>query len=147
MIDLTIKENAIQLHRDLWNRIADMIDNGEVTLDDISSIDSLKAKVLKQLGIDRHIISNCPACEYGAFLNDNDNIGAKPCDYCPIQWTSNVNQYMCIDKERNDDGLGLYSEFEYCDTLEDASTLARRVANLPESKVDDIMMLNLIDCE
>ena len=33
MIDLTIKENAIQLHRDLWNEIADKIwsesyDNG-----------------------------------------------------------------------------------------------------------------------
>lgn len=133
MIDLTIKENAIQLHRDLWNKVADMIDNGEVTLDEVQNSHSLKSRVLKQLGINRHITSNCPACEYGAFLNDNDNIGANPCDYCPIQWPSNVNQYMCIDAERND-GLGLYSEFEYCDTLEDASTLARRIANLPESR-------------
>lgn len=130
MIDLTIKENAIQLHRDLWNEIADMIDNEEITLDEVTNAHLLKSRVLKQLGINRHITSNCPACEYGSYMNDDDDICATPCDYCPIQWPSNVNHYMCIDVER-DDGLGFYSEFEYCYTLKDASTLARRIANLP----------------
>lgn len=76
----------------------------------------------------------CPCCEYSKWMAEMH--GGGLCDFCPVNWpcSSSVDSYMCIDKYPETDGYGLLDEFESSETLEEASMIARQIANLPANE-------------
>ena len=111
------KQEAITEHRKMWNWIADTIKEEKR----IKDIRGLKRKYLEQK--DLKIISSCFCCEYSNF----------ECEFCPLEWNSNLNEFMCEQKYAEDDGEGLYALCYLEETSwVDQYKLARKIAYLPE---------------
>lgn len=129
MIDFSNKDTAIEYHRKLWNTIAEGLRDGRILLDDVicGNANTLKQKVLKDFGVSFPIKCSCPACQYSISKNDSLDL---TCNRCPFIWPSTCDEYMCIDYTYND-VLGLFSDFEYSDSVEFAAETADKIANLP----------------
>lgn len=110
------REEAISEHRKMWNWIADEIEKEKRD----QYIEGLKKEYCDREGY--YIRSNCFCCEYTKYI----------CDYCPIEWKSEVEDSMCMQKYEEDDDEGLYALC--CNELdwEEQAKLARQIANLPE---------------
>lgn len=128
MIDFSDKATAVEYHRRLWNTIAEGLRDGRILLSDVrlNSANNLKRDVLSRMGVPT-IKCSCPACQYSVLHDDSSNMN---CHYCLLIWPSTCDEYMCIDYKYND-GLGLFSDFEYSDSVEAAADIADRIANLP----------------
>lgn len=111
------REEAISKHRKMWNWIADRIEEEK----EYQHINVLKKEYCEGKGF-YYVTSNCFCCEYTKYI----------CDYCPIEWKSEVEDFMCMQKYEEDDDEGLYALC--CNELdwEEQAKLARQIANLPE---------------
>lgn len=116
------KKQAIELHRDMWNCIADEIERSKKVLD----IFGLKRRYCKTAGFGR-VMFNCFLCEYAGHVAESY---ANMCSYCPLEWESKFNEFMCEHNINAGDGLWL----KCCDaeTWQEQAALARQIANLPE---------------
>lgn len=68
------------------------------------------------------IASDCFLCAY-------TNYG---CSECPLQWDSEMEEYMCENKYRHYDGKGLWLKCRDSIDWKEQASLARQIANLPE---------------
>lgn len=133
------KSEAVRLHREMWNWIADELEEGTVW-----NIYDLKNLYLYEIGIDSDEVDNsCFCCEYTR--TDGDIFD---CSRCPLIWGTeeNVKEYFCEEgfyeipnelpiAEIRTDGLWTDArELIYEDRLEDAAKYARYIANLPEKE-------------
>lgn len=111
------REEAISKHRKMWNWIADRIEEEK----EYQDIGDLKIEYCDREGFD-DIENNCFCCEYTQ-VN---------CGSCPIEWHSHLYEYMCEQKDEEDDDKGLY--LLCCDESDwrEHAKLARQIANLPE---------------
>lgn len=111
------REEAISKHRKMWNWIADRIEEEK----EYQDIEDLKIEYCDREGFD-DIENNCFCCEYTNCV----------CEFCPIKWESKVENYMCVDKYKEDDYEGIY--WICCDEEDwkEQAKLARQIANLPE---------------
>lgn len=101
----------------MWNWIADTIKEEKR----IKNICTLKRRYCEQN--DFKIICNCFCCEYSNF----------DCVSCPLEWNSNLNEFMCEYKREENDDEGLYALCRLEETSwVDQYKLARKIAYLPE---------------
>lgn len=114
------REEAIAKHREMWNWIADMYENGNG--DYVVSLKRLWCK-------EHHAIlkAKCYLCEYAA----------SDCGNCPLAWGDNEDD-DCIDLI-DDYGVhekcGLYAEvsnYSQYHQYKKAAEISRKIANLPE---------------
>lgn len=112
------REEAISEHRKMWNWIADEIEKEKR----YQYIEGLKKEYCDREGY--YIRNNCFCCEY--------TYTKYICDYCPIEWKSEVEDFMCIQKYEEDDDEGLYALCCNERDWEEQAKLARQIANLPE---------------
>lgn len=127
-----LKEEAIRKHRDMWNYIADEIENEQYAM----NIAVLKAIYLVRVGdanddLKHH--ANCYLCHYTNFK----------CDDCPLKWPSDSSVAKCEFGFKNEHGMstaGLYKqcyELGYSEYWEKQAKIAREIANLPERKMSN----------
>ena len=131
------KEQAIQMHRKMWNWIADAYENGI-----IRPIQEAKKEYLNITG-NENISGDCFLCDYTGPSDCNHNY-AFDCSKCLLDWgtptNSSATEGFCVDKLYYNDEDGLYGQLlgltdensTYC--CKDAANLARQIANLPERK-------------
>ncbi len=123
------REEAISWHRKMWNWIADRIEEEK----EFQYIGILKEEYCKKNNIT--IRNECFCCE---FANGN-------CYYCPLNWDSNLAEYMCEQKYEEDDDRGLYSLC--CEVKNDwkrQAKLAREIASIQEKEVNNENRLTYI---
>lgn len=129
------KERALELHREMWNCIADEIEVRECVQD----IHKLKRKFAKEHFPKEKICNNCFCCEYADIA----------CELCPVEWgnecISDYNYPCEAWDDEPDERNGLYGNCRilYDNKLlqgenlwEEQADLARQIANLPERKVE-----------
>ncbi|MFR2774757.1 MAG: hypothetical protein ACLTBR_02885 [Anaerostipes sp.] len=123
---ITTKQEVIKKHRDMWNWIAgeteatgDLINEGDY-FDEMRIPDGDRPKC------------NCYCCKY--VEQKNDARYRINCKYCPLDWKSDCDEYMCLDKERVGDSSGLFSRWSDTYNIEERAELAREIANLKEVK-------------
>lgn len=127
---------VIQNHRKMWNWIADKYDQGDYT-----SVVNLKKLYLEHIAGEQ-ISGNCYLSNY-AGPSDDFCCYAFNCERCPLDWgtpeNSSITEGFCVDSLYYADESGLYGTIanlteteNYCP--EDASELARKIANLPLKK-------------
>lgn len=114
---------AVELHRRLWNWIADRTEQDQRYLS--------KADALRELGFEPlDIRAQCFCCEY---VKQNQLLAnTKPCVLCPLKWSFGT----CS----NWDGTGEYDQ--YLQAVHDmdwerAVWLARHIATLPAKYEED----------
>lgn len=113
------REEAISWHRKMWNWIADRIEEEK----EFQYIGILKKEYCKNNNLT--IKNECFCCE---FTNGN-------CYNCPLNWGSNLAEYMCEQKYEEDDHKGLYSLCcEMKDDWKRQAKLAREIANIQEKE-------------
>lgn len=129
------KEQAIIEHRKMWNWIAEQYKSG--SMDDITV---LKGNYLSQYDDGKwlYITSGCFCCAYNTC--ERRKCGGEICEYCPVEWGSNVDSYMCCDRYEEDDRCGLYDYLHYLSTMpirnpQELAKLAKEIANLPEREI------------
>lgn len=122
------REDFVFHHRKMWNWIADQ------TL-------KLKRKVRKYeyfevMGIpeDERPLNFCYCCDFAKVQLSNEGCESM-CQWCPVDWMSNDNMYMCVYRNlaRN---YGLFTRWrlQYDSNYKEAARLARTIANLPENE-------------
>ena len=114
------REEAVSLHRKMWNWIADRIEE-EKAYQDYQDINNLKEEYCYREGF-YYVRNDCFCWEYA-----NCN-----CDFCPIEWGSDLKDYMCLDKYEVYDDKGLYRLSTYETDWKEQVKLARKISNLPE---------------
>lgn len=128
------KEEAITLHRKMWNEIADMIKEGI----HYSLVMEYKREALDRLGVERGVherpLNHCYCCEYS---EQNAVRGVHGCPNCPLEWSTQERVGAVNPTCGWDDSP--YSKFVYAlpasdnfERLEKLEQYAREVANLPE---------------
>lgn len=113
------REEAILWHRKMWNWIADRIEEEKRD----QYIEGLKEEYCDREGFD-DIENYCFCCEYTKTR--------CICDYCPIEWESEVEDFMCLDRYEEYDCEGLYLLCRNESDWREKAKLARQIANLPE---------------
>ena len=140
------REEAIRLHREMWNWIADENEKGNdvdkwLFLIKEGFIESKDLEVI--LESDEYKIDcYCFCCEYAKQKADeNGEEYDYRCKYCPLEW-GNANKdllFMCCDHKRENDDEGLYCLWNDEDILPiEKAKYARQIANLPERKESEI---------
>lgn len=127
MTEKLTREEAIRLHRAMWNWIADVIEK----IQHVQDIDFLKCKFTWEITPCQRIPCNCYCC---AFACNNDNVDG--CILCPLDWgTDHEDDFPC-EKEN-----GLWVQCRDCTNWGKQAALARKIANLPDRKVnkDDVL--------
>lgn len=132
------REEAIRLHREMWNWIADEEEKGNnvekmdfIFLEADEFVDDYWGSI--------EIDCYCFCCEYAKQKADeNGEEYDYRCKYCPLEW-ENANKdllFMCCDNEEKNDDEGLYCLWNDKDIppIEKAK-YARQIANLPEREV------------
>lgn len=120
------KEQALYLHRKLWNTLADKILEWKRPVE--------KLEIFRLYGWDRDTYANCWCCAY-------DNLFPGPCCHCPIDWGNFAGVCDWIGspykkwRERMDVCRTKSRKFRLsiCE-LKELSKYAREVANMPERK-------------
>lgn len=88
------REEAIKLHRELWDRIAKECEQVEVeSLDTLAWIygmerDDIKAKHIRDMGY-YYADFECFACDYAQHQRDINGRVEYKCSYCPFDWNAN----------------------------------------------------------
>ena len=117
MKELT-KEEAIEEHRKMWRWIAEETEKRQEIV--------YKEDYIEDYFPDEKISCDCFCCEY-----DEQKQG-KNCKFCPIDWGSKCDWFMCLRKEIKDDNKGLFYLWELTTDWKKAAELARQIAELPE---------------
>lgn len=119
------KKEAIKKHRHMWNWIADETER-------IGRLFVGKDDYFDAMGIsdEDRPDSLCYCCEYAIQANGGDSFCC--CRYCPLDWKSQCDLFMCSQIEELDDGEGLYERWEECVNVKEGVKLARQIANLEE---------------
>lgn len=146
--DLT-KEQAVELHKKLWERMAEIAESGEMPT---------KERAVEDLGY--HIVSVeccCFLCAYGAqqikkYLDDSPrdirlracmNGAASRCDWCPVDWNPIIKvNNPCTVRNTVYDTFNSYKHRfygklyikEYRDKV---AGICREIANLPLAVADE----------
>ena len=131
------REDAICLHRKMWNWIADENEKGN----DVEKTDFIFLEAdefVDDYWGNIEIDCYCFCCEYAKQKADeNGEEYDYRCKYCPLEW-ENANKdllFMCCDNEEEDDYGGLYNRWRRKNiSLKEKAKIARRIANLPERK-------------
>ena len=110
------REEAILWHRKMWNWIANRIEEEQIYQD----IADLKKEYCNQNNV--FIRNDCFCCEFAKGY----------CFFCPIEFDSDLEEYMCEQKYEEDDDKGLYALCCESTDWEEQAELARKIANLPE---------------
>ena len=134
------REDAIRLHREMWNWIADENEEGN----NVEKWDFLiKEGFIKSRDpeafipcTDYEIDHDCFCCEYAKQKAEEDGEEYDyRCQYCPLKW-GNENKdllYMCCEYATENDDEGLYCLWADEDILPSKKAeYARQIANLPE---------------
>lgn len=112
------KKRAIELHRDMWNNIADTIEKYKKTVD----VEKAKSDFCRSYGYGSRIMNNCFLCEYSEFSS---------CKNCPVMWGDSVRDTCTLLYGH---GMGLYYQVKFEGTWKGQAELARKIANLPEKE-------------
>ena len=75
--------------------------------------------------------SLCYCCEYAMQQNGGENVGH--CKYCPLDWESKCDEYMCLYKKFPRDNKGLFERWNFATItydIEERIKFAREIANL-----------------
>lgn len=102
------KKEAVKLHRQLWNRIADK------TLEEKRWVE--KVEVIQEI-TNKYIAYNCFCCDYDSQLGNE-------CDYCPIVWPCEGDLHRCSSS--------IYLKWSSSTNYKEVAQLARLIAELPE---------------
>lgn len=118
MMQKLTREEAICLHRDMWNGIADVIESKQYVQD----IDLLKCEFTRKRTPYQRVLCNCYCCEFAC-----KNYTVDGCILCPLDWgTDHEDDFPC-EKEN-----GLWVQCRDCTDWKEQAALARKIANLPE---------------
>lgn len=119
------KEKAIKMHREMWNWIANKIKLSGKIVDRLYYFRSVQAIP------DDRPDSLCYCCEYAMQQNGGENVGH--CKYCPLDWESKCDEYMCLYKKFPRDNKGLFERWNFATItydIEERIKFAREIANL-----------------
>lgn len=125
------REEAVSLHRQMWNEIANLLHEGK----HYTVVMEYKRQALYRLGISDALhekpLNHCFCCEYS---NQNGKVGDVGCPLCPLHWAD--TDRPCMNTCGHDDSP--YSKFTLSLSVfrgvdyEKAEQYAREIANLPE---------------
>ena len=133
------KKEAIRKHRMMWNWIADQYQYGST-----KSVVELKRDFTRVNDPGVVIPSGCYCCMYAGersdfFTPSSVNQSLYNCERCPLEWPASegTKELMCY-------GLGLYTYVAMhtpilpgCGDPHKVATVARKIANLPERKIEE----------
>ena len=130
------KKRAIEEHRKMWNWIAEQYENETDILLELHDIDRLKDYYIRlhfnKLS-DLKITINCFCCMY-------DDQYYSDCSHCPLECSSHYSM-ACIEMNGE---AGLYETMDILthkksskEALEFCGKIARKIANLPERKINE----------
>lgn len=118
------KEQALYLHRKLWNTLADKILERKRPVE--------KWEIFNLYGWPE-VLANCWCCEYCEQFK-------SACKHCPMKWTNGeINNCRCFDspykkwEQRMNDLRGRKQYVRYWE-FNELADYARKIANLPERK-------------
>lgn len=111
------RKQAIMWHRDMWNDMADEIERCKAIIN-VCEFKHQYCSSNNFVSIDEY----CFLCEYA-----NCN-----CSKCPLQWESEVEEFMCANKYQYGDREGLWLRCKDSTDWKEQAALARQIANLPE---------------
>lgn len=117
------REKAIELHRNMWNWIADRIEKLKIVV-------NIYYYKKEYCDINKYyfILHKCFCCEYAS---RKCYVGYM-CQMCPLDWESKTNYMMCENAESENDYKGLYALCCKAESWQEQAALARQIANLPE---------------
>ncbi|MFR2774827.1 MAG: hypothetical protein ACLTBR_03240 [Anaerostipes sp.] len=122
------REQAVSLHRKMWNWIADETERTRTIIN--------KYEYFKAMGITySYDIPDyaCYCCEYA--IQQNNEEYENRCKCCPLDWGSDCDEYMCLDKKFMGYYDGLFERWNLATSIydiEESIELAREIANLRE---------------
>lgn len=122
------KEEAIRKHRDMWNWIAERIQERKQLVD----VDELKREYIDQHN--ESVLYNCYLCNYCVDMLETKYWKVR-CRYCPLYWESDGDEdglYQCLD---NHEEYGLYGKVRKVRSTmvwEEQYELCKKIANLKE---------------
>ena len=130
------KEEAVTLHRKMWNEIADMIKDGVHH----AMVMDYKREALDRLGVERGThdrpLNHCYCCEYSKQNEVTNKVGCI--HTCPISWIGKDKETSQWSNTCGHDDSP-YSKFTHALSIHNggqdftkAEQYAREVANLPE---------------
>lgn len=127
------KQEAIRLHRKMWNWIADE------TLRRKEKV--WKSDYFREMNVDEDCIPlfTCYCCEYGdqkSKFRRLVNRFVSKCTYCPLDWKYEADTLMCtfnLNPVMENEG-GLFKKWDFETDYKKAAELAREIANLEERK-------------
>lgn len=141
------KKEAVRKHRMMWNWIADQYQYGST-----KSVLELKQEFTRVNDPGVEIPSDCYCCMYAGERGDffqfiSGNQSRYNCKRCPLEWptSKDTKELMCRASTHTDGyKLGLYSYVAmhtlilpgYGDSHK-VTTVARKIANLPERKIEE----------
>ena len=129
------KQKAMEEHRKMWNWIADQYRNGRN-----DSVVNLKQEYISCYTCYSAVNNLCFCCEYAKQRCKESGDIYNMCNYCPVEWKSDVPIFQCIDKIIDDDQCGLYGKMLYYSESSIPTEkrllaeIAEEIANLPESE-------------
>ncbi|MFR2774833.1 MAG: hypothetical protein ACLTBR_03270 [Anaerostipes sp.] len=116
------KQEAIKLHRHMWNWIADKTERTGEFIEKSDYFDAMK------IPPEERPYSLCYCCEYGK--QQSNGVFTGRCKYCPLDWKSKGDYYTCCRKGVRFDGKGLFRRWSSACNIEESIELARKIANL-----------------
>ena len=126
MIQELTKQEAIANHRKMWWWIAEETEKRQGKVE--------KSEYFRHIGIDPWDAdvpnSQCYCCEYCKQYHTT-------CEFCPIDWDSETESFMCLDKEYCYDRQGLFAKWYDTYDWQEAARLTRAIAELPERKFEE----------
>lgn len=108
------KEWYVQKHREMWNWIADHIENEQ----SIQDIFELKKTFCRYIGEKPKCY--CFSCQY-----DMDDLFTSQCQRCLFDFGGSRNQCSCEER------ISIYYKCRDAETWKEQAELARKIANLP----------------
>lgn len=122
MTEKLTREEAIRLHRAMWNWIADVIEGRQC----VQCIPDLKREYIQIRTLYTNVDCDCFCCEF-RLQNQNTIEDISYCHLCPLDWgTDHEDFYPC--EYRN----GLWMQCNHSTDWKEQASLARKIANLPE---------------
>ena len=121
------KAEAIASHRKMWRWIAEETFIQERKVRKWEYFDHFS---LLPTTLENRLQNSCYCCEH-----DRQQESSTPCENCPLEWGSDLDQLMCVAKREYNDDLGLYQLWSKSFDYKDAAKLAAQIAELPEREV------------
>lgn len=118
------KQEAIKLHRHMWNWIADETERTGLFI--------IETDYFKETDVSYEDYPQdfCYCCEYAKQKSGEEY--ENRCKCCPLYWGSERNALMCCDKKFMGDDKGLFRRWRDTNNIEESANLAREIANLEE---------------